>query len=41
MLFDNSNKLPVIIAEKEINDDIQIIDEKLYQEINNLSYDKR
>ncbi len=41
MLFDNSNKLPILIVEKEINEKIQIIDESLFNEINNLRYDKR
>lgn len=36
MLFDNSNKLPVLIAEKEINEKIQIIDENLFHQINSL-----
>lgn len=36
MLFDNSNKLPVLIAEKEINEEIQIIDENLFNKINSL-----
>lgn len=34
MLFDNSNKLPILIAEKEINEEIQIIDQNLFHEIN-------
>jgi len=36
MLFDNSNKLPVLIAEKEINENIQIIDENLFHQMNSL-----
>ena len=36
MLFDNSNKLPVLIAEKEIYEEIQIIDENLFHQINSL-----
>lgn len=34
MLFDNSNKLPVLVAEKEISEKTQIIDENLFHEIN-------
>ncbi|SFD75579.1 zeta toxin family protein [Flavobacterium phragmitis] len=41
MLFDNSNRLPILIAEKEINEKIQIIDENLFNQINNVRYDKR
>ncbi|OXA92106.1 zeta toxin family protein [Flavobacterium hercynium] len=41
MLFDNSNKLPVLILEKELNDKIQIIDSDLFNIINNLKDDKR
>ncbi|PAM94327.1 zeta toxin [Flavobacterium sp. IR1] len=41
MLFDNSNKLPVLILEKELNDEIQIIDSDLFNIINNLKDDKR
>jgi hypothetical protein len=33
MLFDNSNKLPVLVAEKEINEEIQITNENLFDEI--------
>ena len=36
MLFDNSNKLPVLIAEKEINEKIQIIDKNLFHQMNSL-----
>ena len=36
MLFDNSNKLPILIAEKEINEEIQIIDQNLFSKINSL-----
>lgn len=36
MLFDNSNKLPVLIAEKEIKEEIQIIDDNLFNKINSL-----
>ncbi|MCC9061847.1 zeta toxin family protein [Flavobacterium piscisymbiosum] len=41
MLFDNSNKLPVLILEKEINEEPVIIDENLFKKINNLQHDKR
>ena len=41
MLFDNSNKLPILVVEKQLNEAIHIIDKKLFQEINNLSDDKR
>lgn len=34
MLFDNSNRLPILIAEKEISEEIQIINEDLFHEIN-------
>ncbi|MCR4030829.1 MULTISPECIES: zeta toxin family protein [Flavobacterium] len=34
MLFNNSNKSPVLILEKEINEDIQIINRGLFNEIN-------
>lgn len=34
MLFDNSNRLPILIAEKEISEEIQIINENLFHEIN-------
>jgi len=33
MLFDNSNKLPILVAEKEINEEIQITNENLFDEI--------
>lgn len=36
MLFDNSDKLPVLIAEKEINEEIQIINENLFSKVNSL-----
>ncbi|CAM3680422.1 zeta toxin family protein [Flavobacterium chungbukense] len=36
MLFDNSNKLPILIAEKEMNEEIQIIDQNLFSKINSL-----
>lgn len=35
MLFDNSNKLPILILEKEINEEPVIIDENLFKTINN------
>lgn len=41
MLFDNSNKTPVLILEKEINEDSVIIDEQLFNKINSLRDDKR
>jgi len=41
MLFDNSNKLPVLVLEKEINEEPTIIDEDLFNKINNLQDDKR
>ncbi|MWB94395.1 zeta toxin [Flavobacterium sp. GA093] len=41
MLFDNSNKLPVLILEKELNEEAIILDEILFKKINNLRNDKR
>lgn len=41
MLFDNSNKSPILILEKEINEEPVIIDENLFKKINNLQHDKR
>lgn len=41
MLFDNSNRLPILILEKEMNEEPVIIDENLFKKINNLQHDKR
>lgn len=41
MLFDNSNKSPVLVLEKELNEEAIIIDENLFNTINNLQHDKR
>lgn len=39
MLFDNFNKLPVLVSEKEMNEKAIIIDENLFDKINNLQHD--
>ncbi|MFW0737381.1 zeta toxin family protein [Flavobacterium sp. T12S277] len=39
MLFDNSNKSPVLVLEKEMNEKAIIIDENLFDKINNLQHD--
>lgn len=41
MLFDNSNKSPILVLEKEINEEPVILDQNLFKKINNLQYDKR
>ncbi|MEP6806768.1 MAG: zeta toxin family protein [Flavobacterium sp.] len=41
MLFDNSNKLPILILEKELNEEASIIDKNLYNKISRLQDDKR
>lgn len=41
MLFDNSNKLPILILEKELNEEASIIDKNLYNKISKLQDDKR
>jgi predicted ABC-type ATPase len=41
MLFDNSNKSPVLILEKEFNEEPIITDENLFKQIKNLQNDKR
>ncbi|SNR50325.1 hypothetical protein SAMN04487979_108155 [Flavobacterium sp. ov086] len=39
MLFDNSNRSPILVLEKEINEEAIIIDKILFDKINNLQYD--
>lgn len=41
MLFDNSNRSPILALEKELNEDEIIVDEILYNKIKNSIYGKR
>ncbi len=39
MLFDNSNKLPVLVLEKEISEDIKIVNDYLFNQIKDFKND--
>jgi predicted ABC-type ATPase len=39
MLFDNSNKLPILILKKELSEDIKIVDTLLYNQIKDFKND--